>query len=137
MINGHVGADENAELPDAEVRDATLSAAEFETKLAEKDARIAELEGEVARIADSRTGRQARSQIEQLLEKLGQNSSNSHLPPSSDGPGAGKNERKPKSKGKRKRGGQKGHRGAHRELLPPERVDEVIDLFPEVCLDCV
>nr|WP_255216645.1 IS66 family transposase [Pseudenhygromyxa sp. WMMC2535] len=134
-------------MPDAEVRDATLSAAEFETKLAEKDARIAELEGEVARIAELE-GEVARiaeledkvakleAKIEQLLEKLGQNSSNSHLPPSSDGPGAGKNERKPKSKGKRKRGGQKGHRGAHRELLPPERVDEVIDLFPEVCLGC-
>ena len=90
-------------------------------------ARIAELEAQVARL---------NAKIEQLLEELGKNSSNSHLPPSSDGPGAAKKTRKPKPKGKRRRGGQKGHRGAHRELLPPERVDEVVDLFPEVCLGC-
>ncbi len=39
------------------------------------------------------------------------------------------------SKG-RKRGGQKGHRGKHRELLPPERVDTIVNLFPDVCLGC-
>jgi transposase len=73
-------------------------------------------------------------QVALLTEKLGQNSSNSHLPPSSDGPSAGT--RKPKKPTKRKRGGQKGHRGAHRELAPIERVDNFVELFPAVCLGC-
>ena len=107
----------------------------------DRDSRLAELEAKNAELADKNAELEAKlaeleAKLAKLIEKLGQNSSNSHLPPSSDGPGASKsNERKPK-KGKRKRGGQKGHRGAHRQLLPPERVDEVIDMFPEVCLGC-
>ncbi len=31
---------------------------------------------------------------------------------------------------------QKGHRGAHRELVPVERVDEIVELFPELCSGC-
>jgi len=92
----------------------------------ERDARIAELEDKVAKLE---------ALVAKLQEQLGQNSRNSHLPPSSDGPGA-HSKKKRKSKTKRKRGGQKGHRGAHRQLLEPERVDEFIDLFPEVCLGC-
>ena len=36
----------------------------------------------------------------------------------------------------RKRGGQPGHKGSHRELLPAEQVDKVIDLFPSECENC-
>ena len=44
---------------------------------------------------------------------------------------------KPKKKSKRKRGGQPGHRGSHRELLPTsECVNAVINFFPKVCLGC-
>ena len=73
-----------------------------------------------------------------VMEKLSQNSSNSHLPPSSDGPGATtRNQRRAaKKKPKRGPGGQPGHKGAYRELLPSESVDTVIDLFPEVCEGC-
>lgn len=103
--------------------------AELRLALAERDAEIAELKERVAQLA---------ALVEQLTEKLNQNSTNSHLPPSSDGPGAGSRgagtSKKPKSK--RKRGGQKGHRGAHRHLLPPELVNTFADLFPEVCLSC-
>jgi len=69
---------------------------------------------------------------ERLAAELKKNSSNSSLPPSSDGPGAvsrGVRESK-KPKSERKRGGQKGHRGAHRQLLPLEQVDAFVDLFP-------
>lgn len=101
----------------------------LEKALAEREAENAELKERVAQLA---------ALVEQLTEKLNRNSTNSHLPPSSDGPGAGsrgkRNPKKPKSK--RKRGGQKGHRGAHRQLLPPDSVDTVEDLFPEVCLGC-
>jgi transposase len=109
-------------------RDAKI--AERDAKIAERDARIAELTAKVEALT---------KQVEQLTELLNRNSKNSHLPPSSDGPGSsfrgGRAERN-KRKAERKRGAQKGHRGSHRELLPTERVDTFVDLFPEVCLGC-
>jgi transposase len=74
--------------------------------------------------------------VQKLVEQLGRNSTNSNLPPSSDGPGASSSKvRKPDKKGG-KRGGQKGHRGSHRALVPAERVDEVVDMFPACCDAC-
>jgi transposase len=109
-------------------RDAQL--AERDAQLAERDAQIATQAAQLAKLAE---------QVAELMERLGRNSSNSHLPPSSDGPGAGARGGAPgkaREKSKRKRGGQKGHRGSHRALLAPERVDEVVDLFAEVCEGC-
>jgi transposase len=102
----------------------------LEARLAERDAKLAELVELVAKQTN---------QIEKLTEQLGQNSKNSHRPPSSDGPGAGSRggasgQHRPGTG--RKRGGQKGHRGSYRELLPAARVDEFVDLFPDVCLGC-
>ena len=76
--------------------------------------------------------------IVRLTEHVKKNSTNSNLPPSSDGPGAAsRGVRKPKKqKSGRKRGGQKGRRGAHRELLAPEGVHEVVDVFPHACEGC-
>lgn len=74
-------------------------------------------------------------QLKVLTEKLNQNSKNSHRPPSSDSPGRKADEpQKPKSD--KKRGGQPGHRGNYRQLLPSASVDKVEDFFPEVCLGC-
>ena len=100
--------------------------AELEAALAAKDARIAELEQQVAALG---------ARVAELAAKLGQNSRNSHLPPSSDPPSAHP-QRRGKGKSKRKRGGQPGHRGARRELLPPERVDHFVHLFPAHCEGC-
>jgi transposase len=96
--------------------------AALEAQLAARDQRIAELE----------------AALNALTEKLNQNSRNSHKPPSSDGPGAaGRGERPQRKKSTgRKRGGQKGHRGARRMLLPTERVDRFIELFAEACNAC-
>jgi transposase len=106
------------------------SAAAAAAALAERDAKIAELTAKVEALT---------KQVELLTERLNRNSTNSHLPPSSDGPGsssrASKAERN-KRKAERKRGAQKGHRGSHRELLSAERVNTFVDLFPEVCLGC-
>jgi transposase len=103
---------------------------ELEQQLRERDARIAELEQQVASLT---------KQLVELAERLGQNSSNSHLPPSSDSPDERRkrNERKKwKSSSKKKRGAQRGHQGAHRELLPPDKVNKFVDLFPAECENC-
>ena len=96
--------------------------AELEAELAAKDARIAGLE----------------KQLAELAVKLGRNSSNSHLPPSSDSPDERRRRRNQakKEKQRRKRGGQQGHAGAHRELLPPDKVNKFVDVFPPECGNC-
>jgi transposase len=96
--------------------------AELEAELAAKDARIAELE----------------KRLGQIAEQLNQNSRNSHLPPSSDTPDERRKRRNQEKKARnaRKRGGQPGHLGAHRELLPPEKVTKFVDLFPAECESC-
>ena len=68
-----------------------------------------------------------------LEARLGLNSTNSSKPPSSDPPGVGRAAKKPTGK---KRGGQRGHRGHHRNLLAPERVDEVVTHRPGECTHC-
>jgi transposase len=108
-----------------------------------RDERIAELEAEL-RIRDERIDvleqrvATLMKQIAELSEKLGRNSRNSHLPPSSDSPnerGKRRDKSKPE-KGQRKRGAQQGHKGSHRELLPPEKVNEFVDLYPPECENC-
>jgi hypothetical protein len=103
--------------------------AELEAKLAEQNGRIAERDARIAELE---------KRVAQLAEQLGQNSSNSHLPPSSDSPDERRQRRNKakKEKQQRKRGGQKGHAGAHRELLPPDKVNKFVDLFPSECENC-
>jgi len=102
-------------------------------RIAEQDAHIAEQDDQISEQAQEIAALKA--QVAELLEKLNQNSSNSHKPPSSDPPGNRK-QRRAKAKQKRKRGGQKGHKGNRRELLPPEQVDEFVDHFPHECESC-
>ncbi|MGF1506492.1 MAG: IS66 family transposase [Anaerolineae bacterium] len=78
---------------------------------------------------------QLEAEIADLREQIERHSGNSSQPPSSDGPQQ-KAERKPKRKGRRKRGGQKGHPGHKRDLLPIEQVDEVIVHKPTTCAGC-
>ncbi len=75
--------------------------------------------------------------VKKLVEQQSRNSTNSNLPPSSDGPGgsSAKSSKKPSKKGG-KRGGQAGHKGSHRELVPADQVHERIDMFPARCDDC-
>jgi transposase len=73
-------------------------------------------------------------EIAELRERLGQNSQNSSKPPSSDPPSVSRpNNRQPTG---RKRGGQPGHQGRARKLLPPEEVDSMIELRPSACCKC-
>src|SRR5919199_4554512 len=72
--------------------------------------------------------------IRELEARLGQNSSNSSRPPSTDPPQAPPRPKAPPTG--RRRGGQPGHRGTCRALLPVEQVDEVVVVVPEVCRHC-
>jgi transposase len=74
-------------------------------------------------------------ELEQIVAGLTKNSSNSSRPPSSDPPWS-KKEPSRKKPSKRKQGGQPGHKGKKRELLPPEMVTTTHDLFPETCSCC-
>lgn len=74
------------------------------------------------------------TEVVRLRELVQQDSSNSHRPPSSDGP-----EKKTRSLAPRKRkrrGAKKGHKGSQRQLLPPDEVDETHDLVPSTCATC-
>jgi transposase len=72
--------------------------------------------------------------IPELTAKLGQHSANSSLPPSANPLPAPKPVRPKKSK--RTPGGQPGHPPRLKQLLPPERVQEIIAFVPEPCPPC-
>lgn len=104
----------------------------------DRDRRIAELEREVA---DLRTLVKAligeveglRAENQELRARLGQNSSNSSKPPSSDAPAdrAGRGGKPPTGK---KRGGQPGHKGSQRQLLTPTKPS--VACYPKSCRRC-
>lgn len=69
----------------------------------------------------------------ELKAKLSKDSTNSSKPPSSDPPGVERPKAPPSG---RKPGGQPGHKGHRRELIPVEEVDERHDVKPERCSGC-
>lgn len=72
-------------------------------------------------------------QLAELKQRVAQDSSNSSKPPSSDAPWKNRPAKKPSG---RKRGGQPGHPGHHRELVPVEKVNQVVPCRPSKCSDC-
>jgi len=101
--------------------------------------RCAQLERELARERKARQALEAKvaeleAVIREIQSRLGTNSQNSSLPPSRDpleAPPRPKN-----SPSGRKRGGQPGHGGAQRELLPISEVDHVVEHRPTKCDHC-
>lgn len=77
-------------------------------------------------------GLQAR--VAELEARLGQNSTNSSRPPSSDLPGT--RPTTPGEHGSRRPGGQPGHLGHFRALRPVEQVDRVVRRTPDACRGC-
>ena len=71
--------------------------------------------------------------VQDLMERLQQDSRTSSRPPSSDPPECQRPRRQPSG---RRPGGQPGHPGQTRLLLPVEEVDVVIPLKPEQCARC-
>lgn len=74
--------------------------------------------------------------LERRLAGQMKDSSNSSKPPSSDGPAAARRLKPARCRGRRKPGGQPGHPGRHRELVPVESVDQIIPVLPPECLHC-
>jgi len=85
-----------------------------------------QLEEHAKRIAD----------LERQLALKQQNSTITSKPPSSDGLAGQPRTRGRRVKSRRKPGGQPGHPGHHRALVPVERVDATVDLAPEACRRC-
>ncbi len=71
-------------------------------------------------------------QLERIQRRLGQNSRNSSLPPSSDRGQAPK--RPARKKSERKQGGQAGHEGRSRQLV--DDPDETVEHRPDRCRKC-
>ena len=74
------------------------------------------------------------ARVAELERRLNRSSRNSSLPPSQDPPSAS---RRPRGEGSgRKRGGQQGHEGRYRRLLPSELVDGIVEHWPDRCQSC-
>ncbi|HEV2713449.1 MAG TPA: DUF6444 domain-containing protein, partial [Gaiellaceae bacterium] len=78
--------------------------------------------------------RRLETRVTELERRLKRSSRNSSLPPSQDPPSAPPRPRRPGSG--RERGGQPGHEGKNRPLLPLARVDQVVEHWPERCPAC-
>lgn len=99
-------------------------------KLSEALAVIEVLQTEIKDLKTEVTSLKAK--IKGLEEKLSTNSSNSSKPPSQD---PFRPIRRKKKTGRR-RGGQPGHSGHHRNLYPLEQIQTVHDLRPTACPNC-
>ena len=75
-----------------------------------------------------------RERVSELEQRLKRNSQNSSLPPSQDPPSAPPRPQQEASG--RRPGGQPGHAGRNRPLLPLARVNELIEHWPQRCHAC-
>src|ERR1700693_5409681 len=74
--------------------------------------------------------------LERQLALRQQNSTTTSKPPSSDGLAGQQRRRGRRTKSRRKPGGQPGHLGHSRPLVPIERVNAMVELFPDACRHC-
>jgi transposase len=77
---------------------------------------------------------QLRARVQELEARLGQNSTNSSRPPSSDPPETPP--RPPAPPSGRRRGGQPGHAPQQRAFVPSEQVDQFVTHWPSHCRGC-
>ena len=85
------------------------------SRCAAYEAQVARLQAQVAELE------KLRLEVTELRERLGRNSGNSSQPPSADPPA--QRRARVREAGGRKRGGQPGHLGHGRKLVPGEKVD--------------
>ena len=99
-------------------------------ELAERDRQLAEAEKQI---------NEAKKKIADLEHQLAlrrQNSTTTSKPPSSDGLAGEPRVRGRRTKSRRPRGGQPGHPGHIRPLVPAERVNTIVELVPDTCRHC-
>jgi transposase len=96
---------------------------EREKQLAEAEKQIADAEKQIA-------------DLERQLALRKRNSTNSSKPPSSDGLAGEQRPRGRRHQSRRKPGGQPGHPGHHRRLVPTAEVSAVEVLLPKHCEHC-
>jgi transposase len=116
-----------------------------ELESADPQRRIEELEGAIRKLqteiedlkaAHQQQTQQLQQQLADARAKLGTNSSNSSLPPSSDRFHRKRRPPTPASQARKKRGGQPGHPRQQRPLVPAEMVDQTIPCLPTACRRC-
>ena len=107
--------------------------AEAQAYIRTLEARVGALEETVESL--KATIQQVEATVNRLREQLQQNSRTSSRPPSSDPPQA-VDQRPRREPSGRRPGGQLGHEGQTRALLPVEEVDVVIPVKPERCPRC-
>jgi transposase len=99
-------------------------------ELAEREQQLAQAAQEIS---------DAKKQIADLERQLAlrnQNSTITSKPPASDGLAGRQRLRGRRRKSRRKPGGQPGHPGHSRPLVPLARVDTTVDLVPDACYHC-
>ena len=98
---------------------------------------IERLTREIARLREEVAQRDRQiADLQRQLALRDQNSTTSSKPPSSDGLAGQPRERGRRTKSRRKPGGQPGHPGHCRPTVPAERVNAVVELFPDRCRRC-
>lgn len=98
---------------------------------------VEQLHAEVERLRrELQDAKQQIADLERQLALRQQNSITSSKPPSSDGLAGRPRERGRRKKSRRKPGGQPGHPGHCRPLVPVECVKERVDVFPDACRHC-
>jgi len=93
---------------------------------------VVHLQAQTGRLQEE-NGRLA-GRVQELEARLGQNSTNTSRPPSSDPPET--SPRPPAPHSGRRRGGQPGHPPSQRALVPPEQVAQVVAHWPPSCRGC-
>lgn len=109
--------------PGPEIEQLKQENEQLRRQLREREERLADA---AKRIAD----------LERQLALRLQNSTTTSKPPSSDGLAGQQRARGRRKKSRRKPGGQPGHPGHCRPLVPLERVNQVVELFPPTCGHC-
>ena len=110
--------------PEREVERLRRENEKLREKLTEAEKQITEAEKQIA-------------ELERQLNLRRQNSTTSSKPPSSDGlAGAPRNRGSHRKKSRRKPGGQPGQLGHWRGLVPADRVNKVVKLYPAQCSHC-
>jgi len=99
-------------------------------QVVERDKQVADKEQQIAE------KQQQIADLERQLAAYKKNSTNSSKPPSSDGLGGEQRQRGRREKSRRKPGGQPGHQGHHRPLVPVDQVSAVEVLLPQQCGHC-